>query len=68
MSMAKDTACSSCHGELGPDIHGCIMCYGCGPEELLPPERRHLAAPERGPQAIPAGAGVARPAAPQPRH
>lgn len=40
MSYGKDTVCSVCHGEIGPDVEGRIMCYGCGPDELLPPERR----------------------------
>ena len=42
MSYGKETVCSICHGEVGPDINGRIMCYGCGPQELLPPEQRAL--------------------------
>ena len=41
MTYGKDTVCSICHGEIGPDINGRIMCYGCGPDDLLPPERRN---------------------------
>jgi alcohol dehydrogenase len=40
MTYGKETVCSICHGEVGPDVNGRIMCYGCGPDELLPQEKR----------------------------
>ena len=46
MTNGKDTVCSICHGEIGPDVYGRIMCYGCGPYELLPHERRDLRPPQ----------------------
>lgn len=61
MTTAKETVCSSCHGELGPDINGCIMCYGCGPAELVPPGRGLNASKE-----APAAGGASEKPAPAP--
>lgn len=49
MTGGKDTCCSLCHGEVGPDIDGRVMCYGCGPIERIPPEQRKTIARERAP-------------------
>jgi hypothetical protein len=32
--------CGLCGGEIGPDVSGLPMCYGCGPAEMDPPEKR----------------------------
>lgn len=48
MTLGKETVCSLCHGEIGPDIYGRAMCYGCGPEDLKPPEiRKRQVEPEK---------------------
>ena len=39
MSDAKP--CAICGGELGPDITGRLMCYGCGPVDRLPREAKN---------------------------
>lgn len=30
--------CLHCGGRIGPAIHGGLMCYGCGPREMMPKE------------------------------
>lgn len=32
--------CTLCGGEIGPDITGRPMCYGCGPRNMAPTEKR----------------------------
>lgn len=38
--MSDKTKCGLCSGEVGPDITGRPMCYGCGPAEMAPKEKR----------------------------
>ncbi len=38
--LGKFGPCEHCDGDIGPDITDRPMCYGCGPDEMLPARER----------------------------